>query len=126
MLTNMTVGPMTVSFGNTEQLEEPGPATGVTGYFQQFSASTLQHRPSTRWARWNDRNTGPRDHASSHSVPPPYSAGSFQWVIPNKYRVVGTSGAGTVFTSTTQVFSMADATGTMSVSKAGASTTRSP
>lgn len=58
-------------------------------------------------------------------MPPKYSEGSFQWSIPNKYRVAG-SGSGTVFTTTTQLFQMTDTVGTMSVSKAGGAATRTP
>jgi hypothetical protein len=125
MVTDVTVGPTTVSFGNTEWLEVPGPATGIGGYFKKFSAATLFHNPNPKWLGWNDRNTGLSDHAAWHAVPPKYSEGSFQWSIPNKYRVAG-SGSGTVFTTTTQLFQMTDTVGTMSVSKAGASATRTP
>jgi len=125
MITNVTVGPTTVSFGNTEWLEVPGPAAGISGYFKQFSAATLYHNPNAAWVRWNDRNTGPRDHAAWHAVPSPYSPGGFHWSIPNKYRVAG-SGAEAEFTTTTQLFQMTDKAGTMSVSKAGASASRTP
>lgn len=126
MVTNVTVGPTTVSFGNTEWLEVPGPAGGVSGYFTKFPAATLFHHPNPNWLQWNDSNAGLTDHAAWHSVPPPYSVGQFQWSIPNKYRVAGSSGGGTVFTTTTQQFQMTDTAGTMSVSKAGASVSRTP
>ncbi|HEX3482628.1 MAG TPA: hypothetical protein VHT91_46780 [Kofleriaceae bacterium] len=126
MLTSVTIGPTTVCFGNTEWLEVPGPASGVSGYFTKFPAATIFHHPNPSWLQWNDHNTGLSDHAAWHSVPPPYSVGQFQWSIPNKYRVAGSSGGGTVFTTTTQQFQMTDAAGTMSVSKAGASVSRTP
>jgi hypothetical protein len=126
MVTDVTVGPTTVSFGNTEWLEVPGPATGTSGYFTKFSAATLYHNPNPNWLGWNDRNTGLQDHAAWHAVPPPYAEGQFQWSVPNKYRVAGSTGSGTAFTTTTQLFQMTDTAGTMSVSKAGASATRTP
>jgi hypothetical protein len=126
MVTDVTVGPTTVNFGNTEWLEVSGPATGTSGYFTRFGAATLFHNPNPNWLGWNDRNTGLQDHAAWHAVPPPYSVGAFQWSVPNKYRVAGGSGSGTVFTTTTQLLQMTDTAGTMSVSKAGAAATRTP
>lgn len=125
MLTNVTVGPANVCFGNVEWLEVPGPASGVSGYFTQFNAATLFHNPNPSWLGWNDSNTGLQDHAAWHEVPAPYSAGSFTWSIPNKYRVAGSGSSGNVFTTTTQIFGM-EASGRMNVSKAGASASRAP
>lgn len=126
MVTNVTVGPSNVSFGRVQWLEVPGPATNVAGYFTKFSAPTLHHNPNPNWVTWNDSNAGPGDHAAWHSVAGPYSPGTFQWDIPNKYRVVGSGAAGTAFTTTHQLFAMTDNAGTMSVSKAGASVARTP
>jgi hypothetical protein len=126
MVTNVTVGPTTVCFGNTEWLEEPGPASAVSGYFTTLPAATIYHHPNPNFLRWNDHNTSLTDHAAWHAVPPPYSVGQFQWSIPNKYRVAGTGGAGTVFTTTTQLFQMTSTAGMMTVSKAGASASRTP
>jgi len=128
MWTNITVGPMTVCFGNTELLEVEGAATGISGYFRDnFAAADLYHHPSPRWFPWNDLNTGLNDHAAAHKVEPlPYAMGAFHWSVPNMYRVAGTTGAGTRFTTTTQQFNMTDTLGTMTVSKAGASASRTP
>ena len=126
MVTNVTVGPATVSFGNVQWLEVPGPATNVAGYFTKFSAATLHHNPNPNWVTWNDSNTGPTDHASWHSLTGPYTPGTFQWDVPNKYRVTGSGAAGTEFTTTHQLFAMTDNAGTMTVSKGGASVARTP
>jgi hypothetical protein len=126
MVTNVTVGPATVSFGNVQWLEVPGPATNVAGYFTKFSAATLHHNPNPNWLTWNDSNTGLTDHAAWHSVPGPYTPGTFQWDVPNKYRVAGSGAAGTEFTTTHQLFAMTDNAGTMTVSKGGASVARTP
>lgn len=126
MVTNVTVGPSTVSFGNVEWLEVPRDATGVSGYFKKFSTATLHHNPNTTWLKWNDANTGLTDHAAWHSVPGPYKPGSFTWVVPNKYRVAAVGGAGKEFFTTYQVFKMKDKKGTFSVSKGGASASRTP
>jgi len=126
MVTNVTIGPNTVSFGNVEWLEVPRDATGVSGYFKKFSAATLHHNPNPNWLPWNDANTGLTDHAAWHSVPGPYKPGSFTWVVPNKYRVAAVGGAGKEFFTTHQVFKMKDKKGTFSVSKGGASVSRTP
>jgi hypothetical protein len=126
MVTNVTVGPTTVSFGNVQWLEVPGPASSVSGYFKKFPAATLQHHPNPNWLTWNDSNTGLTDHASLWGFPKPWKRGGFQWNIPNKWRVVSVGGAGHVFTTTHQVFHMTDKKGTTSVSKGGASTSRTP
>ena len=126
MVTNVTVGPSNVSFGHVQWLEVPGPATNVAGYFTKFSAATLHHNPNPNWLTWNDSNTGLTDHAAWHAVPGPYSPGTFQWDVPNKYRVAGSGAAGTEFTTTHQLFAMTDNAGTMTVSKGGASAARTP
>jgi len=98
----------------------------VAGYFTKFSAATLHHNPNPNWVTWNDSNTGPTDHASWHSLTGPYTPGTFQWDVPNKYRVTGSGAAGTEFTTTHQLFAMTDNAGTMTVSKGGASVARTP
>jgi hypothetical protein len=133
MVTDVTVGPATVSFGNVQWLEVPGPATNVTGYFKRFNTkklfnkpNKLFHHPNKNWLTWNDSNTGLTDEAAMHMAPPPYSPGTFQWDIPNMYRVAGSGDAGTMFTMTHQLFEMTDTFGTMRISKCGASAWRTP
>lgn len=128
MITNVTIGPNTVSFGNVEWLEEPGPASAIRGYYLQFNAADLEHHPNTNWAdgRFNAANTGPQDEAAQTGAPRPWSAGSFTWAIPNRYRVAGTGGGGTVFTTTYQVFTMTGPTGETTITKGGASVARTP
>lgn len=126
MVTNVTIGPAHVSFGNVEWLEVPGPGTGVSGYFKKFSSATLFHNPNPSWLSWNDSNTGLTDHAAWHAVPGPYKKGGFRWKIPNRWRVAGTGAGGTKFTTTTQQFKMTNKAGRMTVSKAGASAARTP
>jgi hypothetical protein len=129
MLTEVTFNPTTVCLGAIQWLEVPGPATGVSGFFNKFSAATLHHNPNTSYALVNDRNimeagpsNGPNDHCAWHTTPGPYSTGGFTWVVPNRYIVDGESAAsGRYFADTNQVFSMT-AAGALTITKAGAST----
>ena len=119
MFTNVTVNPLNVSFGRTQWLEVPGPATNVTGYFTRFSAAQLRHTPNPRYLPFNDLNAGLNDHAAFHAAPAPFSFGTFDWVIPNRYKVDGESDAqGRFFVDTTQAFTIL-ADGTMMIDKSG-------
>ena len=119
MITNVTVNPLNVSFGRTQWLEVPGPATNVAGYFTRFSAANLRHRPTDHYLTFNDNNTGLIDHAFMHNAPPPISFGTFDWVIPNRYKIDGESDSqGRFFTNTLQAFLILD-DGTVSIDKAG-------
>ena len=126
MLPNVTILPLDVNLGATQWLEVPGPGTNVTGYFTQFSAATLFHNPNPNYLGFDDNNTGLHDHAAWHAVPSPHSNGTFQWVIPNRYKLDGEPDAsGRLFTTTTQLFTM-DGSGTMTISKGGAFVSRTP
>ncbi len=124
MITDVTVHPLNVSFGRTQWLEVPGPATNVTGFYTQFPASDLEHHPNPDYLPFDDNNSGLTDHAATHNEPSPYSQGTFQWVIPNRYKIDGESDAsGRFFTNTVQYFYISP-TGTVVVLKAGAFTVR--
>ena len=124
MITNVTIGPSSVNFGNCEWLEVPGPATHIFGYFKKFKG--LRHHPNPDWLPWNVHNSGLTDHASLYGWPKPWSPGGFQWNIPNKYRVSGVGGDGHVFTTTHQIFRMKNKKGTTTITKGGARVTRTP
>lgn len=124
MLTEVTIGPSNVCLGAIQWLEVPGPATGITtpGFFTKYSAATLYHNPNLSYVAINDSNSMRHDHCAWHSTAGPYSDGAFEWVIPNRYILDGESApSGRHFTDTTQRFTM-DAAGTLTVTKAGAST----
>lgn len=129
MLTAVTFGPTDVCLGAIQTLEVPGPATQISGFFTKFSAATLYHHPNANYALVDDNNmkeAGPNngryDHCAWHSTPGPYSDGAYRWVIPNRYILDGESpSSGRHFTDTTQQFTM-NAAGTMTITKAGAST----
>ena len=58
--------------------------------------------------------------AAFYGWPSPWSQGSFQWIIPVQWRVVGTTDyIGTLPHSRTQTMEILDSFGTSSVSKLG-------
>jgi hypothetical protein len=121
MVTNLTFGPNNVSFANAEWLEVPSEAINVTGYFDDYRRRTGQdlfHHPATDWIPMGSHNNGVDDHAFTHSKPGPYSPGSYEWDIPNKYRVIGQPNQGYPFAKSIQRFTM-DAAGRMTVTKGG-------
>jgi len=116
--------PGSVSFGNVEWLEDPGPPTNLSGYFAALVAKgvDLNHHPNPSFLRIQ---AGLYDHAAATGFPRPYAPGTFDWVIPNRFRRAGSTGDGIVSVTTVQSFSM-DAAGAITVSKQGASVTRPP
>lgn len=115
--------PLSVSFGNIETLEVPGPASNITGYFVGVAGP---HAPSPFWTRVADDNwEAVNDTAGSAIRPQPWSDGSYDWVVPNNYRRQGSAIAGHHFVDVTQHFTMA-ADGTAGVTKGGVSCSRHP
>jgi hypothetical protein len=112
-----------VNFGNVEWLEVPGGPTNLSGYFAARSAAgaDLNHHPAVDFLRIGPRL---RDHASAFKFRPPYSTGTWDWSIPNRFRRAGTNGQGELYFTTLQTFRI-DASGTITVTKQGA-TTSSP
>ncbi|RZS92502.1 eCIS core domain-containing protein [Aquimarina brevivitae] len=120
MILNVSVQPMNVNLGRTMWFEEPGPATNISGYYSQFGAATLFHNPNPNYLGFNDNNAGLFDHAEQTGANPPFSFGTFEWVIPNKYKIDGEPDArGRVFTNTVQAFTMLP-NGTTIITKNGA------
>jgi hypothetical protein len=126
MLCEADFGHTDVSFSRVEWLEVPGPPSGVFGYFadRQAAGLDLNHHPNPNFVPLQANNHFRFDHcASGFPQPSPFSFGGWFWSIPNRYRVVGTGTPGTTFTTTFQFFFI-DLFGTVSVSKMGASITR--
>lgn len=128
MFTDVFFTPNNVSFYNLEILEIPGPASNVTGYFTNYTANQLRHTPSTTWFGIGlDNKLTQQDQAAfAVSLPPPWYPGGWDWIIPWNYRRVGSGGAGYLISNVTQSFRITSTNGTSSVSKAGASVTRTP
>lgn len=123
MRLEITIAPTDVSFQNVESQEVPGPATSITGYFTSFPPDSLKHIPAG-WVRIAPGNKK-FDHAAFSGYPSPWSAGGFQWIIPIEWRVVGSASGGTL-PNRIQAFSIANSSGTSTVSKLGQSVTRTP
>jgi len=126
MQQNVDAGPLNVSFANVQWLEVPGPATNVRGYWKekQDKGADLSHHPNPSWITLNNQNRA-SDHASSSGWPKTWKDGGFEWSIPNKFRVVGSTGAGKQFVTTLQKFDIV-ADGTTTVSKETESVKRTP
>ena len=114
--------PGNVNFGNVEWLEVPGGPSNLTGYFsaQVAAGVDLNHHPNPDFLRIAP---GLNDHAAAFGFPGPYSAGTWDWEIPNRFRRAATTGQGEVYVTTLQSFSV-DASGAITVSKQGASVTK--
>jgi hypothetical protein len=83
----------------------------------------LSHHPNPDFLRIGP---GLRDHAAFLGLGTgPYKVGHFHWDIPNRFRRAGTTEAGTMYVTSVQSFDI-DAAGTVTVTKQGASVTRSP
>ncbi|MDX2089187.1 MAG: hypothetical protein SFX73_15125 [Kofleriaceae bacterium] len=90
METDVTFGPGTVSFANTDWLEKGNPATAATGYFKDLvenGGKLPYHRPNPKPMGIDENNTGVPDQAGFWDFAGPFTAGSFEWVIPTYYRV---------------------------------------
>jgi hypothetical protein len=124
LLSPITVTPTTVSFARVEVLEVPGGATSVTGYFTNYTATNLWHHPNPSWINLNNLNQW-QDTAYFSGYPAPWYAGGFTWVIPVRWRVVGSTNAASL-PNRTQVFSILGTNGQSRVSKLGQSATRTP
>jgi hypothetical protein len=126
MRCDVDVQPLDVSFAHVAWLEVPGPAAHVTGYWADWQkrGSDISHHPNPNWVPLNNLN-GASDHAFTFRWPKPWKGGAYDWSIPNKFRPVGSSGAGTRFATTLQSFAIA-ADGTTTVSKESESVSRTP
>jgi peptidoglycan hydrolase-like protein with peptidoglycan-binding domain len=119
MITDVTINPLNVNLGRLQWLEVPGPATNVSGYFNRYSGAQLAHHPNPKYLPFDDNNTNLTDHAALHEAPVPFSDGTFEWVIPNRYKLDGESDAqGRFFVNTVQSFFIF-ADGSVMITKAG-------
>lgn len=127
MFCTVTFGPGNVSFGALQMREVPGAATNVTGYFLTDPFYPHPHSAGgpANWHAINDSNVlSVTDDVSSAEYAAPWSEGTFDWVIPNVYYV-GPAGAEYDLATTKQSFVMKP-DGTVTITKQGATTTRTP
>jgi hypothetical protein len=123
METDVFYTPGTVSFANTMWWEQPGPASGATGY---FAGKALPfHHPNAVDLQIDATNSGIFDTAGFWNFPAPWAVGFFEWVIPTHYKVTGDAGRHLI-TNVHQTCNMA-ADGSLTVAKGGSGPiTRAP
>lgn len=124
MFLTMTVAPTNVSFGYCEASEVPTPGENVVGYFTQLTVAQLAHSTAGHWWTITDDNEW-FDTAALVGAAEPWSVGGYQWTIPNHFRCLGHDGSGALYATTVQAFTIA-VNGTVTVSKVGQTTTRTP
>ena len=120
--------PKKVSFGNVAAKEVSGPATNITGYYRKhYKDEDLKHDSGDTFTAIKENNEDSAvDTAKTVDTFKPYEKGTFDWVIPNHFKVKTESGDGKKFTDVTQAFAMIDDTGKIKITKAGAEVERSP
>ena len=118
--------PLTVSFSNVESKEVSHAATNITGYYASHGMPHWHNTGDNFIPIGDDNIFLGTDHAFQTGYPSPWSAGGFDWDIPNHFRVTTESGDGKRFTTVDQDFRMIDATGKTRIDKAGLSVERTP
>jgi hypothetical protein len=117
------------SFSFLDFREVRGLATNIAGCFTNANVYTnttdtnpipglinIGHTTADNWWFTEDDNLF-GDSVWSPSIPPPYSPGSFQWIIPNQFKV-RPSGDPSNFLVTTETFEV-DTNGTVTITKFG-------
>ncbi|MEO8704203.1 MAG: hypothetical protein ABI867_29390 [Kofleriaceae bacterium] len=118
MVTEVQFLPFTVSFANVQWRESAGPASAARGYFA--TQTPPDHAPNPAWLPVGTA----ADTAACWGFPAPWSAGSFDWQIAQRYKVAGEPGDGHLIGRVTQHVALAD-DGTTTITKGNASTSRS-
>jgi hypothetical protein len=121
--------PRNVNFGWVSIKEDAGPASNLSGYFLAMSrrGANLYHNPNPNYVRmgWNNKYCCDTAATRPGVLPRPWSAGTWDWVIPMRYRYFNASSGGRLFTRTRQKFRI-NSSGRVTVLKQGASVSRSP
>jgi hypothetical protein len=126
----LAIAPTNASFSFADFREIKGLAINISGCFTNTAIytnttssnvppgmSAIGHRTADYWYTVHDDNLYD-DSVVSPTIPPPYSPGSFQWVITNQWKV-GLEGTQTnFFLVTTQSLSI-DVNGTVTITKFG-------
>jgi hypothetical protein len=129
MFLTTTVQPTDVSFKNVAIKELPSAATSVTGYWLNVDPALICHCGSAinpDFFQLDANNSAP-DEAGLDSFPPPWTPtpAGFQWIIPMKWKVVGSVNEATL-PNRVQTITLHDSTGRTTVAKMGRSCTRTP
>lgn len=126
MKCNVEFLPFDVSFGGVQWKESDVDGSNAQGYFKGLALP--KHTANATWRGFNNDNTGPKDIAQFMGIAKPWDAdGSYDWVIPQNYRLLGqtsATGMGTL-TQTCKLEGPPHA-GRTTVSKGGESASRAP
>jgi hypothetical protein len=128
MKLEITTLPTDVSFYNVEALEINRGTRNITGFFVQFPANSLAHKPNLDWSQLNQKNqwtdTAGFDGWGSLNT---WANGTYEWAIEVRWRVVGQeTGQGEFLANRTQTHTLHDNTGKSTVNKMNNSATRKP
>ena len=132
MKLDIVVGPATVSFYNVQFREDDGPASNQTGGFAKYSGQNLgdpfYHDANNLFFAVDMDNSivVPGEdtvfiNVGPQNLPLP-STGSFEWIIPYRFKVSGQNSS-KIFSTVTQAFSVTTA-GNITITKGAASVTR--
>jgi hypothetical protein len=124
---NFSFHPKTVSFGNVEQMEVSGTASNISDFYLS-QGMPHDHNSGDRFFAISEDNklATAEDTASQQGYTSPWDKGTFDWIIPNHFKLKSETGNGKKYHEATQSFRMADATGKTKISKEGESVERSP
>jgi hypothetical protein len=123
----LLIEPTNVPFSVVEFMEVGSPPTEVTGFFANTNIYTtnavapaglisIYHDASFWYRPFNAHNYG--DSVWIRPISPPYSNGSFQWVITNQWKLNVQGAPTNFFLVTTQTFNL-DSNGTVTITKFG-------
>jgi hypothetical protein len=126
----VTFLPLHISLKEVQWREDSGPPTRLRGYFRHVKSrrevkDLLYHHANPNYLP-TDKSQELTDHAFVTCTSPDgqYEEGSLRVKIPNRYKLYGESdGSGRVFATTIQAVTI-DKFGTVTISKAGASQSR--
>jgi hypothetical protein len=124
----ITAAPTTVSFQALEIMEDTCNASTISGYFTKHVPPNHDAQAGAGLWRQLGTNNDVSDTADSSNQPSPWSQGSYTWAIPARWRKVGDTSSGTLFSAkSNQVVTITGADGTTVVTKLGAtSASRKP
>jgi hypothetical protein len=112
------IAPTSVSFYRVNILEVGEDATNITGFFSQWTPQQLHHSTADHWTPLNQANELSDWAAFPSGGYSPWSAGGFEWIIPQKWQVIGSGLTNSMAGGSVQVFSIDDF-GTARVTKYG-------
>jgi hypothetical protein len=123
----VTINPTNVSFTRIQVWE--GAVNAVaSGYYDTVLHWNGFPHPPTQPLVPNASNGGLIDTVGTNEPgsPAPFSTGKFVWAIPQLYRIVGSSGTGTQYSTGVHVQVMTGGNGIEGTAKEGASRGRAP